>query len=144
LVAGAEVPVYACLPGNTTCTTFQIYSVHPEVALLTAVSGAGQTMSANQTPTQVVLRVTDAVGHPMAGGTVSFYETLMQWTPDCPPQGRCPSAPTLATQTVQAVSGADGLVTLTPLTGNGEPTRLYVTAVTGNVASLNFEIELHP
>jgi len=144
LVVGADVPVYACLPGNTTCTTFQIYSVHPEVALLTAVSSAGQTMSANQTPTQVVLRVTDAVGHPMAGGTVSFYETLMQWTPDCPPQGRCPSAPTLATQTVQAVSGADGLVTLTPLTGNGEPTRLYVTAVTGNVASLNFEIELHP
>src|ERR1700744_1536330 len=144
LGAGADVPVYACLPGNTTCTTFQIYSVHPEVALLTAVSGAGQTMNANQTPTQVVLRVTDAVGHPMAGGSVSFYETLMQWTPDCPPQGRCPSAPTLATQTVQTVSGADGLVTLTPLTGNGEPTRLYVTAVTGNVASLNFEIEQHP
>jgi phosphoribosylformylglycinamidine (FGAM) synthase-like enzyme len=118
--------------------------VHPEVALLTAVSGAGQTMSANQTPTQVVLRVTDAVGHPMAGGAVSFYETLMQWTPDCPPQGRCPSAPTLGIQTVQAVSGADGLVTLTPLSGNGEPTRLYVTAVTGNVASLNFEIEQHP
>ncbi len=144
LVAGADVPVYACLPGNTTCTTFQIYSVHPQVALLTAVSGAGQTMSANQAPTQVVLRVTDAVGHPMAGGTVNFYETLMQWTPDCPSQGRCPSAPTLATQTVQVGSGADGLVTLTPLTGNGEPTRLYVTAVTGNVASLNFEIEQHP
>ena len=45
---------------------------------------------------------------------------------------------------VQAASGNDGLVTLIPLTGNGEPTRLYVTAVTGNVASLNFEIEQHP
>jgi hypothetical protein len=144
LAAGADIPVYACLPGNTTCTQFQIYSVHPEVALLTAVSGAGQTMSANETPAPLVLRVTDAIGHPMAGGTVIFYETLKQWTPDCPPQGRCPSAPTLATQTVQTVSGPDGLVTLTPLVGNGEPTRLYVTAVTGNVASLNFEIEQHP
>ena len=144
LQAGADVPVYACLPGNATCATFQIYSVHPEVALLTAVSGAGQTISANEMPVPAVLRVTDAVGHPMAGGAVTFYETLKQWTPGCPAQGRCPSAPTLAMQTVQAVSGNDGLVTLIPLTGNGEPTRLYVTAVTGNVASLNFEIEQHP
>lgn len=144
LAAGVDLPLYACLPGNTTCATFQIYSVHPEVAQLAAVSGAGQTLSASATPVPVVLKVTDAVGHAMAGGIVTFYETLKQWTPDCPEQGRCPSAPVLTTQTVQAISGADGLVTLTPLTGNGEPTRLYVTAVTGNVASLNFEIEQHP
>ncbi len=144
LAEAADVPLYACLPGNTTCATFQIYGVHPEVAQLTAISGAGQTLSANATPAPVVLRVTDAVGHPMAGGTVAFYETLKQWTPDCPAQGRCPSAPVLATETVLATSGSDGLVTLTPLTGNGGPTRLYVTAVTGNVASLNFEIEQHP
>jgi len=144
LAEGADAPLYACLPGNTACATFQIYSVHPEVAQLAAVSGAGQTLSANARPAPVILRVTDAVGHPMAGGIVTFYETLRQWTPDCPAQGRCPSAPVLATQTVQATSGSDGLVTLVPLTGNGEPTRLYVTAVTGNVASLNFEIEQHP
>lgn len=88
--------------------------------------------------------VTDAVGHPMAGGTVTFYESLQQWTPDCPTQGRCLSAPVLTTQTVQATSGSDGLVTLIPLTGDGEPTRLYVTAVTGGAAVLNFEIEQHP
>ncbi|HEX3437518.1 MAG TPA: IPT/TIG domain-containing protein [Pseudacidobacterium sp.] len=144
LVAGADVPVYGCLSGNTVCATFQIYSVHPEVAQLVAVSGVGQTLSAPETPAPVVLRVTDAVGHPMAAGIVTFYETLKQWTPECPSQGRCPSAPTLAVQTVTANSGADGLVTLTPLTGNGVPTRLYVTAVTGNVASLDFEIEQHP
>jgi hypothetical protein len=144
LAEGADIPLYACLPSNTTCTTFQIYSVHPEVAQLAAVSGAGQTLSASAAPAPVVLKVTDAVGHPMAGGTVTFYETLKQWTPDCPAQGRCPSVPVVATQTVRAISGSDGLVTLTPLTGGGEPTRLYVTAVTGNVASLNFEIEQHP
>ena len=144
LAEGAAIPLYACLPGNTTCAALQIYSVHPEVAQLAAVSGAGQTLSASATPAQVVLRVTDAVGHPMAGGAVAFYETLKQWTPDCPAQGRCPSAPVFATQTVQATSDSDGLVTLIPLTGNGEPTRLYITAVTGTVASLNFEIEQHP
>jgi IPT/TIG domain len=144
LAGGADIPLYACMPGNTTCTTFQIYSVHPEVAQLAAVSGAGQTLSASAVPAPVVLKVTDAVGHPMAGGTVTFYETLKQWTPDCPAQGRCPSVPVVATQTVRAISGSDGLVTLTPLTGGGEPTRLYVTAVTGNVASLSFEIEQHP
>jgi len=144
LAAGADVPVYACLSGNVQCAPFHIYSVHPEIAQLSAVSGVGQTISASETPVPVVLRVTDAVGHPMAAGTVTFYETLKQWTPDCPPQGRCPSAPVIATQIVPAVSGADGLITLNPLTGNGVPTRLYVTAVTGNSASLNFEIEQHP
>lgn len=144
LTAGAAVPVYACLPGNVTCTQFQVYSVHPEVAQFVAISGAGQTLNAGATPAPVVLRVTDAVGHPMAGGVVTFYETLKQWTPDCPPQGRCPSAPVLATHTVQATSGPDGLVTLIPLTQSEQPTRLFVTAVTGNVASLDFEIEEHP
>lgn len=144
LAAGANVLLYACLPGNTTCAIFNVYSVHPEVAELTPVSGAGQTLSASESPTPVILRVTDAVGHPMAGGTVTFYETLKQWTPDCPAPGRCPSAPVIATQTIQQTSGADGLVTLTPLAGNGQPTRLDVIVVTGNVASLSFEIEQHP
>lgn len=145
LSAGASIPVYACLPpGNTSCAQFQIYSVHPEVAQLVAVSGAGQTMKQGTAPAPVVLRVTDAVGHPMAGGVVTFYETLKQWTQECPAQGRCPSAPVLSTKTVSLTSGADGIVTLSPLTENGVATRLYITAVTGEVASLEFEIEQHP
>jgi len=144
LAEGANTPLYACLPGNTACATYQVYSVHPEVAALVAVSGAGQTLAASATPAPVVLRVTDAVGHPMAGGVVTFYETLWQWTSDCPSQGRCPASPLLASQSVQATSGSDGLVTLLPLSGNGQPTRLDVTAVTGNVATLNFEIDQHP
>src|SRR5579883_325091 len=144
LSAGTDLPVYACVSLNTQCVTFHIYSVHPEAAQLVAVSGASQSLSASQTPAPVILRVTDAAGHPMAAGTVTFYETLNQWTPDCPSQGRCPSAPTITTQVVNTASGADGLVTLVPVTGNGAATRLYITAVTGNSASLNFEIEQHP
>ncbi|HLH33739.1 MAG TPA: IPT/TIG domain-containing protein [Alloacidobacterium sp.] len=144
LSAGADVPLYACLPGNTTCATFHIYSVHPETAQLVAMSGAGQTLNAADTPSPVVLKVTDSIGHPMAGAAVTFYESLQQWTPDCPSQGRCPSAPVLAAKAVQIMSGPDGVVTLIPLTGSGEATRLYITAVTGSTASLNFEIEQHP
>jgi hypothetical protein len=144
LSAGADIPLHACLPGNTTCATFHIYSVHPETTQLAAVSGAGQILKVGDAPSPVVLKVTDSIGHPMAGAAVTFYESLQQWTPDCPTQGRCPSVPVLATKTVQAISGPDGLVTLIPLTGSGEPTRLYITAVTGGTASLTFQIEQHP
>lgn len=144
LAAGADVPVNACLVGNTACAQFQVYSVHPEVAELVGVSGVGQTIQENAAPVPVVIRVTDSVGHPMAGAVVTFYETLKQWTSACPSVGRCPSAPTLAATTVQVTSGADGLVTLAPLAQSGTPTRLYVTVVTGNVASLNFEIDSNP
>lgn len=144
LAAGATVPLYACLPGNTVCATLNVVSVHPETALLTALNGVGQTIAASQTPIPVTLRITDAIGHPMAGGVVTFYETLKQWTPACPAHGRCPPAATLGTDAVQAISGADGLVTLVPMTGHGQPTRLEVMAVTGEQATISFEIEQHP
>jgi hypothetical protein len=74
--------VNACLPGGTPggagCAAFVVASVHPEVAGLLPVSGAGQVFSAAETPYPVVLRVVDAAGHPMAGGIVNFYETLRE------------------------------------------------------------------
>jgi len=75
---------------------------------------------------------------------VTFYETLDALTPDCPAHGACPSAPVLGQASTQATSGADGTVTLTPLSIAGEPSRLLVTAVAGASASLNFELDKHP
>ncbi len=148
LAANQQAAVYACLNGWTVgsagCAAFQVVGVHTETAALTAVSGAGQTLSVGDTPAPVVVRVTDAIGHPMAGGTVIFYETLKQWTPKCSPHGRCAAAPVLSRQTVTAVSGADGLVTMTPLNAAGMATRLDVLAVSGSTATLAFEIETHP
>jgi hypothetical protein len=153
LVAGplpptVTVQVNACLPGGTPggagCTAFVVASVHPEVAGLLPVNGAGQVLSAEDTPSPVVLRVLDAAGHPMAGGIVNFYETLREWTPDCPASWRCPGSAVLATTSVQAISDADGLVTLVPLSQGGVPTRLEVLAVTGDTATVAFEIERHP
>jgi hypothetical protein len=42
------------------------------------------------------------------------------------------------------ISGADGTVTLMPLSIAGEPARLLVTAVAGGSATLNFELDTHP
>jgi hypothetical protein len=50
----------------------------------------------------------------------------------------------LEQQTVQATSATDGTVSLTPLSVAGQPSRLFVTAVTGESATLNFELDKHP
>jgi hypothetical protein len=145
LAASGTATINACgtlapLP----CAQFTIFAVHTETASLTSISGAGQQLAASATPAPVVLEVTDAVGHPLAGAVVNFYEKLSAWQPSCPASGQCPTTQTLATQTVTATSDANGLVTLTPLTGSGQPSSLLVNATTGLQNSLVFSIVQHP
>jgi hypothetical protein len=87
-------------------------------------------------------------GNPMASGTVTFSQALYAWAPACPRHGRCAQPQLLATQSTTANSALDGSVTLTPLGLPGNPpgiaTNLQGLAATGNTASLNFTIELHP
>ncbi|MBT9333202.1 IPT/TIG domain-containing protein [Paracidobacterium acidisoli] len=144
LGAGDVVPVDACLTASSTCTQFMVLAVHTQTAALAALSGTTQNISAAQSLSPVVLRVTDAIGHPMAGAVVTFYETTYAWTEPCPQHGRCPAAPVLGQQTVQLTSLADGSVTLVPSANDGQPERLIVTAVTGDAAVLNFQIEQYP
>jgi hypothetical protein len=115
----------------------------PFSASLVAVSGTSQTLGPGDPLAPVVLGVVDPSGQPMAGAAVSFYETLRPWTPPCPAQGSCPIAPVLATQTVKAVSAADGSVSLTPLTDGIVPTHLHILAVTGD-ATLTILVDRHP
>lgn len=135
--------VRACLAGSSTCASFTVTPVHPETAALAAWSGTAQFVAASQSLAPVVLRVTDAFGHPLAGATVTFAEMLVGWSEPCPVQGSCPAAPVLGQQIVQATSGIDGLVTLTPLSNQGLPARLLAMAATGT-ATLTFELEQHP
>ena len=145
LATGATATVNACqASAPASCATFTVNAVHTETALLTGISGAGQNLAASATPVPVVLEVTDAVGHPLAAATVNFYETLSAWQPSCPVTGVCRAKQTLATQTVTAISDANGMVTLTPLTGGGQPTSLMVNATTGLQSSLVFSIVQHP
>ena len=135
--------VSACLGNTTNCATFTVTPVHPESAVLAPWSGTTQYVYASQTFAPVVLHVTDAFGDPLAGATVTFAETLDGWTEACPAQGECDPAPVLAQQSVQAISGIDGSVTLTPVSANDQAARLLVTAATGD-ATFNFELDAHP
>jgi hypothetical protein len=141
---GDVVPVNACLAGGSACAQFNVVAVHKQTAQLVAESGTSQTVAATETFAPVVLEVTDAIGHPMAGAVVTFYQTLVAWTLSCSVHGACPPAPVLAQVSSQLVSGPDGMVTLAPLSITAEPSRLYVTAVVGESATLDFELDKHP
>lgn len=146
LAPNGNATVSACVAGggSSGCAQFLIASIHPEAALLFAVSGTGQSLSASGTPSPVVLRVEDAVRDPIAGATVAIFETLRAWTPHCSRQVRCPEGPVLATQKLELTSAADGTISLAPLQSAGLPTLLDVLAVTGDAGRLEFSIEQHP
>jgi len=141
--ASVDTSVNACIAGTTNCAASTITPVHPLNAALAPWSGTVQYISASQNFAPLVLRVTDAFGHSLAGATVTFAETLDGWTEPCPTQGDCPSPPVLAQQVFETTSAVDGSVTLTPLSPNGQASRLLVGATTGN-ATLNFELDAHP
>jgi hypothetical protein len=148
LAAASAATVYACLaggvPGGNGCADFTIVADDASTAALVAVSGTSQTLAPGDPIAPVILQVVDASGNSMAGDVVNFYETLRQWEPPCPPSGECPTAPVLATLTVQATSDSNGMVTLTPLTDGTVPTLLDAQAVTGSSATMVISIERHP
>ena len=84
LAEGQQVASVACLNGTAQCINFVALSARPEYAWLEAVSGTAQTLPAIGTPTQITLRVRDMNGNPMAGGTVTLYQALYQWTAPSP------------------------------------------------------------
>jgi hypothetical protein len=146
LTPNHDATVYACLaggvPGGTGCAAFTVVADDPATAGLSAISGTSQKLAVADPVAPVVLQVSDALGNPMAGATVDFYQTLRPWEPPC--STACPTPPVLETQTVTAVSDINGEVTLTPLTDATIPTQLDAEAVTGDSASLAISIERHP
>lgn len=141
---GIVVPVKACLVSNGSCAQFNVISVPAATLQIAPIAGVAQDISAGQTFTPVTLEVTDAMGDPVAGVAVTFYETLDAWTPACSSQAVCPPAPMIQQQTVQLISGSDGTVVLNPLSCPGQQVRLYVTAVTGTSGLLSFELQQFP
>ncbi|MFT4112860.1 IPT/TIG domain-containing protein [Silvibacterium sp.] len=140
--SGETETVRACYAA--VCAPFTLYAVHLETAVLAPVSGTTQQTAPGVGFAAVTLAVTDAVGHPMAGAAVTFYETLRAWTAPCPTQGSCPPAPVLAQAAAQSISAADGTVTLTPISLDGQPGRLSVLAAAGPSATYSFELDSPP
>lgn len=144
LAKGQQVTSAACLNGTTQCVNFVALGARPEYAWLEGISGTAQVVAASGTPGQITLRVRDMNGNPMAGGTVTLYQAVYQWSPPCPPHGRCAQANLLATQTATAVSALDGTVVFTPASIPGVATNLVGLAATGNSSTLSISIEQHP
>lgn len=101
--------------GASQCVTFTGFGARPEYAALEAVSGTSQSLSVTAALAQIVLRVLDTDGNPMAGATVALYHALHAWTPPCAPLG---------TTAGTANSVVDGKVTFAPdsLPGGGHAT----------------------
>jgi hypothetical protein len=144
LTAGQQVTSTACLNGTSQCVTFSVFGARPEYALLNAVSGTAQSLSTQDTASQIALRLLDMNGNAMAGGSVSFYQALYAWAPACAPHGRCAQAELLATQTATATSALDGTVTFVPASLPGVATNLIGLAASGNTATVGIAIERHP
>jgi hypothetical protein len=120
LAAGAQSLLSGCV-WTSVCATFTTQGVDPADLRVVAVSGAGQVVSASGTLTPVVLRVTDAAFHPVAGAVVEVYQTVDAWQQPCADRGRGPIAPILASSQGSATSNADGLVTIAPQQLSGVP-----------------------
>ncbi len=147
LAEGATSNVFACEIAGP-CATFTINAVHAEQASLLPVSGAGQSLSVNGAGNgaamPVTLEVIDAVGHPLAGAQVNFYQQMNAWQPPCPAQGRCPVSQQIGSLASTVMSDANGLVTLTPMSDGGQAMTLNVLATTGQQGALRFSITQHP
>jgi hypothetical protein len=144
LAEGQQSTSTACVNGTSNCANFTVLGARPEYAWLQAVSGTAQSMAVSGTPTQIVLRLRDMNGNPMAGGTVTLYQTLYAWAPPCSPHGRCGSSQLLATNSSSAVSAVDGTVIFSPASLPGTPTSLIGVAAAGNSSTLGIAIEQHP
>lgn len=144
LAEGQQATSIACVNGTSNCTTFTVNGARSEFASVEAVSGTAQSMAMSTTPNQIVLRVRDMDGNPMAGGTVTLYQSLYAWAPPCPRPGRCDSSELLATQASTANSAIDGTVVFAPASLPGVPTNVIGLAATGNSSTLTVSIEQHP
>jgi hypothetical protein len=144
LAKGQQASSAACLNGTSQCVNFTALGARPEYAWIESISGTEQTLSASGTPGQIVLRVRDMNGNPMAGGTVRLYQALYQWAPPCPPHGRCAQPALLASQTATATSALDGTVVFLPASTPGLATSLVGLAVTGDSSTVAISIEQHP
>jgi hypothetical protein len=144
LAEGQTVTATACLNGTSQCVSFSVFGARPEYALLKPVSGTAQSLSVSGTASQITLRLLDMNGNPMAGGAVTFYQTLYAWAPPCPSSGRCAQAEHLASQAATATSAVDGTVTFVPAAISGVATNLVGVAASGNTATISIAIEQHP
>ena len=144
LTEGQTATINACLNGTNQCVTFSALGARAEYAALEAVSGTKQSLGLAGTPSQIVLRLVDMDGNPMAGGSVGLYQALYAWTPPCSPHVVCTQGALLATTAGMATSAVDGTVTFAPASLPGVAMELEGVAASGNASTVTVAVEVHP
>ena len=114
LAGGASATGKGCVWG-TVCAQFTATGVAAEVWQVVVVSGGNQSVSGGAALNPVVVEVTDAAGHPLAGAGVSVGQTVRAFDASCPAEGRCPVGAVLASGSSSGVSDANGEVSVTPM-----------------------------
>jgi hypothetical protein len=143
LAPGAQALLSGC-DWTSVCATFTAQGVDPSELRLVAVSGAGQIVSASGALNPIVLLVTDAASHPVAGAAVEIYQTVDAWQLACPDRGRCPIPPVLASTQYPLISDENGLLTITPQQLVGIPETTNVAAAAGTQGFLSLSLEKQP
>jgi hypothetical protein len=141
---GATATIQACVNGTSQCATYSAFGARAAYATLLPVSGASQSLVDSATPSQIVLRLYDMDGNPMAGGTVALYQALYAWTPPCQAHAECVQGALLATQAGAATSAVDGSVIFTPASMPGVATNLLGLAASGNTSTVSTAVEQRP
>jgi hypothetical protein len=144
LAEGQLLTTNACVNGTSECVSFSALGARPEYAVVAPVSGTAQSLLVAGTPAQIVLRVLDMDGNPLAAGVVSLYESIYAWAPQCPVHGRCAQGKLLATHAAKALSALDGTVTFAPATIAGVASETVGVAATGDTSSVGILVEMHP
>jgi hypothetical protein len=144
LAEGQLVTINACLNGTSQCVSYSALGARPEYAILHAISGTTQSLSAEEAPEAILLRLLDMDGNPMAGPTVTLYEALYDWAPSCGKHSVCASGGLLAAETATATSGLDGTLMFTPASLPGVTTDLAGLAVSDNTSTIAIAISQHP
>ena len=114
LAAGVQATSSACA-WTSVCANFTATGVALADLRISISSGDTQLTQGSASFSPVVATVVDAAGHPVAGASVSIYQTLTPLNQACPAQGRCPGAPVLDARTTVVISAADGTVSIAPL-----------------------------
>ena len=143
LTAGGEATITTCA-WNATCASFTAIGVDNSQLQIVIVSGEGQSIPATGTLSPVVLRVTDAGSHPVAGALVEIHQTLDAWQPPCPDHGRCPVPAVYGASTTNEISDASGLVAIVPMQIAGVPGVTSIAAAAGPNGFVSLALQQQP
>ena len=135
----SDVNLSACIaPGNAPCRTFIIHPIPNTALQLWKISGDGQSVSVGQNFAPIVLRVTDAIGDPLAGVPVTFEvhvneapASMQQVTSGEVVSTHYATQVTLSSSMTTLLSDANGLVTLPAVTVPAQPVLVTIRATAG-------------